>query len=115
LNLQLRGYLGIFGSGGGGGANINLGGSQGGLGGSNAGNGSAQTNGTSAPSNFGGGGGGGGYDGASPVGRGGRGGSGVVVIWSRDPRFTAEGCDERAVDGGKLFVFSADGFIWMAG
>jgi hypothetical protein len=62
-------------------------------------------------SGFGGGGGGGGYDGIAPVGGGGRGGSGIVVIWSRDISLSAENCDERSVDGGKLLVFSADGFI----
>jgi hypothetical protein len=81
----------------------------------NAGNGSAQSNGSSASSNFGGGGGGGGYDGASPVGRGGRGGSGIVVIWSRDPGLIAEGCEELAIDGGKLLVFIADGVISITG
>jgi hypothetical protein len=33
------------------------------------------------------------------------------MIWSRDLGLSGEGCDERAVDGGKLLVFSADGFI----
>jgi hypothetical protein len=28
---------------------------------------------------------------------------------------TAEGCDERAVDGGKLLVFSVDGYISIDG
>jgi hypothetical protein len=105
------GSSGVFGSGGGGGANINLGGSQGGLGGSNAGSGSAQSNGASALPGFGGGGGGGGYDGIAPVGRGGRGGSGVVMIWSRESGLSAEGCEEHLVDGGRLLVFGADGFI----
>jgi hypothetical protein len=33
------------------------------------------------------------------------------MIWSSEIGLVAEGCEERAVDGGKLLVFSADGFI----
>jgi hypothetical protein len=33
------------------------------------------------------------------------------LIWTRDLSLSAEGCDERTVDGGRLLVFSADGLI----
>jgi hypothetical protein len=62
---------------------------------------------------YGGGGGGGGYDGLLPVGRGGSGGSGVVLLWTADPRLIAEECAVLTVDGGRLMVFSVNGFIWV--
>jgi hypothetical protein len=48
-----------------------------------------------------------------PVGRGGSGGSGVVLLWTADPRLIAEECAVLTVDGGRLMVFSVNGFIWV--
>ena len=33
------------------------------------------------------------------------------MIWSRESGLSAEGCEEHLVDGGRLLVFGADGFI----